>query len=90
MKKRYDIIGERVNPRKVWPLSKITTMASQSQVCGFAGTSMLFGHNVFQVESNVAVRLPEKTVFAAIRGPSSNQIPRLGTGHRSVFEVSRR
>ena len=90
VKKRYDVIGEQVNPCEVWPLSQITTMASQSQVYGFAGTSVLFGHNVFQVKSKVAVLLPEETVFTAIPGPSSNQAPRLRTGHRRGFEVSRR
>jgi hypothetical protein len=65
-------------------------MAGKCQVGKLFGATMLFGNDVLNVVREITVLLLEQTVFAAIPGSLTDQVPQFGVGHGWVFEVSLR
>jgi hypothetical protein len=77
MEERYDLIGKRINPRKVRTLLQVAPMAGQCQVVRFIGPAVLFGYDMFDVVSEITVLLLKQAIFAAIPGPPADKIPQL-------------
>ena len=66
----HDIATHRVYTRQIWPLGLIASVATPSQVFQVVRTAVLFGDDVFKVESEERlVILVHQTVFAAGLSP---------------------
>ena len=78
VKQRRHFSGPWVDPRQVWPLAEITPVASQGEIVGVFGPTVLFGNDVFHVVGQFAVLLAEQAVLATVVRPSPHKLPRGG------------
>jgi len=90
MKQPNDFIRNRVNTCEVRTLPQVATMAGQREVVQFIGSTMLLRNDVLKMVSKRTVLLPQKTIFAAISGPLTDQTSQLGIRHGCEFELSLR
>jgi hypothetical protein len=87
VKERRNVSGGRIDPRQVLPLPEIASVAGQSKVSQFLGSTMLFGHDVFNVVRDVAVFLMQPAVLAAVLCAPPHKRPRRLIHRYARFEL---